>query len=80
MAEPSTELNTSTMSQVTFAASPPAKPPEDVSTLLQLELIEEITIYNEQKSKGPKSKISKKAYRSGKRDITLEEIAQLPVE
>ena len=78
MAAPSTELNTSTTSNITFAASPEPKKSEDTAALLQLELIEQIKVYNEQKTK--KTKIVKKAYRSGKRDITLEEIAHLSPE
>ena len=49
MAAPSTELNTSTTSNITFAASPEQKKSEDTAALLQLELIEQIKVYNEQK-------------------------------
>ena len=57
MADPSTEMNTSTASNITFAASPDSKAPEDTITLLQLELVEQIKVYNEQKSKKSTSKI-----------------------
>ena len=80
MAAPSTELNMSTTSNITFAASPEPKNSEDIATLLQLELVDQIKEYNEQKTMKTKSKIVKKAYRSDKRDITLEEIAYLPAE
>ena len=77
MAAPSTELNTSTASNITFAASPEPQKSEDIAALLQLELVDQIKEYNEQKTAKSKSKITKKAYRSEKRDIALEEIAYL---
>ena len=45
MADPSTEMNTSTTSNITFAASPSPKQGEDTATLLQLELVEQIKEY-----------------------------------
>ena len=80
MAAPSTELNTSTASNITFAASPEPQKSEDIAALLQLELVDQIKEYNEQKTAKSKSKITKKAYRSEKRDIALEEIAYLSPE
>ena len=80
MAAPSTELNTSTTSNITFAASPEPQKSEDIAALLQLELVDQIKEYNEQKTAKSKSKIMKKAYRSEKRDIALEEIAYLSSE
>ena len=70
-------MNTSTTSIITFAASPNPKKSEDVTALLQLELVEQLKVYNEQKSTKSTSEIAKKAYRSEKRDIALEEIANL---
>ena len=77
MADPSTEMNTSTTSNITFAASPSPKTQDDTVALLQLELVEQIKAYTEQKSKSPTTKITKKAYRSGKGDIALQDIMSL---
>ena len=61
MADPSTEMNTSTTPNITFAASPNPKANEDTAALLQLELVEQIKAYTEQKSQGQATKILKKA-------------------
>ena len=77
MAEPSTDMIISTTSNITFAASPSPKTEQDTAALLQLELVEQIKAYKEQKSQGQATKLSKKAYRSGKGDIALDDIMSL---
>ena len=77
MADPSTEMNTSTTSNITFAASPNPKTQDDTLALLQLELVDQIQVYKEQQSKSPTKKHKKKAYRSGKGDIALQDIMSL---
>ena len=68
MADPSTEINTSMSSNITFAASPSPKKGEDTATLLQLELVEHIKEYKESGT-APDTKKKKKSYRSGRGDI-----------
>ena len=75
MAEPSTEMNTSTTSNITFAASPSPKKSEDTATLLQLQLVEQIKECTESVSTVD-TKNKKKAYRSGRGDIGLDKIME----